>query len=179
MKTIKRITIILTILVAMFVGLIAVCTLIGSLDPSRQEQTTASVQEDTLQVVTPEEVEQALNDWRTKHGLHTFRTDNPVLDAAAQARAESMCAANDWTHDKAWQVLDQYYAYSTASENIHYDFLQEGQAANAIYGWEHSPGHLKTMLAEHSEASIGVKDCPGYQGMPTAVLIVNYFGNPR
>lgn len=128
---------------------------------------------------TPEEVEAELNQFRMENDLPVLYTDNPVLDEAAQARAESMCAANDWSHDKAWEVLDQYYQYDFASENLHYDFLQKDQAANAIYGWEHSPGHLKTMLADHTEAAIGVKYCPGFQGMPTAVLIVNYFGNPR
>lgn len=167
------------IILSVFAVLILATVVEGFIPEALPSKPKAQVTIEEPKLVTSEEVETVLNEWRVDQGLPTFRTDNPILDQAAQARADSMCAANDWTHDKAWQVLDQYYQYSFASENLHYDFLQKDQAANAIYGWEHSPGHLKTMLADHKEASIGVKYCPGYQDMPTAVLIVNYFGNPR
>lgn len=175
MKTVKK------ILLAVG-GIVAVLTFLVVLEASIPEAVpvlTQSTKPIEAQVVTPEKVETALNEWRVDHGLPTFKTDNPALDEAAQVRAETMCAANDWSHDKAWQVLDQYYSYTFASENLHFSHLRVDQADAAIYGWEHSPGHLKTMQADHKEASIGVKYCPGYQGLSTAVLIVNYFGNPR
>lgn len=176
MKTAKKVTLIVLAAVGLLVFASVIEGLIPESLPSKPQAQTV-IPEPKL--VTSEEVETALNEWRVDRGLPIFRTDNPVLDKAAQARAESMCAANDWSHDKAWQVLDQYYRYTFASENLHYDHLQNGQAANAIYGWEHSEGHHKTMLADHKEASIGVKYCPGYQGMENAVLIVNYFGVPQ
>lgn len=37
-------------------------------------------------LVTSEEVENALNEWRVDQGLPTFKTDNPVLDEAAQSQ---------------------------------------------------------------------------------------------
>lgn len=176
MSKIKKVTL---IVLAIFATLVFASIIEGMIPESLPSKPQAQAVIPEPKLVTPEEVETALNEWRVNRGLPTFRTDNPMLDTAAQARAESMCAANDWSHDKAWAELDQYYEYSFASENLHYDFLQDNQAANAIYGWEHSPGHLTTMLADHKEASIGVKYCPGYQGMARAVLIVNYFGNPR
>lgn len=169
-----------TLIVLAILGILVAASVIeGMIPESLPSKPQAQVVIPEPKLVTSHEVEMALNEWRVSKGLPIFNTENPVLDKAAQVRAETMCAENDWSHDKAWQVLDQYYRYSFASENLHYDRLQEGQAANAIYGWEHSPGHLKTMLADHKEASIGVKYCPGYQGMENAVLIVNYFGNPR
>ena len=135
----------------------------------------------TASVIAPptsQEVETAINKFRADNGLPAL-TDNAVLDQAAQVRADTMCAENDWSHDKAWQVLDQYYQYAKASENLHYDFLQKDQANNAVYGWAHSPGHRETMLADNKELGIGVKYCPGYQGRPTAVLITSYYGIPR
>lgn len=174
MKTVKKILLITASVIAALVFLVVLEASIPEAVPVLSHSTKPI----EAQVVTSDKVETALNEWRVDQGLPTFKTDNPVLDAAAQARAESMCAANEWSHDKAWQVLDQYYQYSFASENLHYSHLRVDQAEAAIYGWEHSEGHHKTMLGDYKEASIGVKYCPGYQGLDTAVLIVNYFGNP-
>lgn len=128
---------------------------------------------------TSEEVEKELNQFRTERGLAPYVTDNAILDQAAQARAEQMCAENDWSHDKAWTVLKPYYAYTVASENLFYDYLKENQAAQAIETWAESPGHLENLLKPHAQASVGVKYCPGFQGYTTAVIITNYFGDPR
>ena len=174
MKTIKKILLVTASVFAVLTTLVVLEAMIPEAAPS-----VMTAQTKPLEIVTPEEVEKELNKWRESRGLPQFKTDNPVLDKAAQVRAETMCAANDWSHDKAWQVLDQYYSYYDASENLHFAHLRVDQAEAAIYGWEHSPGHLSAMLADHKEASIGVKYCPGYQGLSTAVLIVNYFGNPR
>jgi uncharacterized protein YkwD len=90
-----------------------------------------------------------------------------------------MCADNDWSHDKAWTVLDPLYSYSHASENLYYDYLRENQAISAVKTWSESPGHLENILKDHAEMGIGVKSCPGFQGYDTAVIITNYFGVPR
>lgn len=166
------------VLVAIVGALIFASVIEGMIPESLPSKPKAAVQIKEPALTTPADVETAINKFRTDRGLHTLNA-NSTLELAAQERAETMCAQNDWTHDKAWQVLDQYYEYATASENLHYDRLQDGQAANAVYGWEHSPGHLKTMLAEHAELGVGVKYCPGYQGMANAVLITSYYGLPR
>lgn len=175
MKTAKKV--ILIVLAA--VGILALASVAEGFIPEAlpsKPQAQAVISEPKL--VTPGEVETAINKFRADRGLHSL-ADSATLDEAAQERAETMCAENDWSHDKAWQVLDKHYTYALASENLHYDHLQDSQAANAVYGWEHSPGHLKTMIADHIELGVGVKLCPGYQGMEKAVLITSYYGVPR
>lgn len=171
----KKIFLIALAIIGLFFFASIVEGMIPEAIPSRP-QAKVEIKEPAL--TTPDEVEAAINKFRSDRGLHTLN-DNQTLELAAQERAETMCAQNDWSHDKAWQVLDQHYEYATASENLHYDRLQDGQAANAVYGWEHSPGHLKTMLADNTELGVGVKLCPGYQGMANAVLITSYYGVPR
>lgn len=128
---------------------------------------------------TSNEVEAELNKFRAERGLPALYTDSAILDKAAQIRAESMCADNDWSHNKAWEVLDKHYDYAFASENLYFNSLQEGQATHSIKEWSESPGHLGSMLKDHKEIGVGVKYCPGFQGNQTAVIITNYFGVPR
>src|SRR5690242_13614893 len=68
----------------------------------------------------PQDIEARVNAYRNENGLATL-ADSQVLRDAAQARAEQMCADNDWSHHKAWEVLDARYSYSYASENLYYD----------------------------------------------------------
>lgn len=128
---------------------------------------------------TSNEVEAAINDWRASEGLARFNSDVPVLDQAAQARAEGMCKENDWSHAKDWAVLDQYYTYSYAGENLYYGSLQPHQDDDAVKTWVASPSHLANLKADYSQIGIGVKACPGFQGNDDAVIITNYFGVPR
>ena len=130
-------------------------------------------------LVTPERVESALNHWRVDNGFAPYQTDNPALDAAAQARAEQMCRDNQWSHANAWPVLDQHYAYVQASENLYHDTLSFNQAQAAIDGWVASPPHHEAMKQSFPQASIGVALCSEYQGEKDQVIIVNYFGVPR
>lgn len=169
---------VLLIVLAIVAVLISASVIEGFIPEAMPAKPKAAVVIPEPKLVEASEVELEINKFRAERGLYAL-TDNPVLDKAAQIRAETMCAENDWSHDKAWQVLDQYYTYSLASENLHYNWLQDGQAAKAVDGWAHSPGHLKTMLADHTELGIGVKYCPGYQNNPTAVLITSYYGVPR
>lgn len=125
------------------------------------------------------EVEAAINQFRAEKGLPALYTENAALDTAAQIRADTMCAENDWSHDNAWTVLNQYYSYTSVSENLYYWSLVPDQAAHSIDRWSESPGHLENMLKDHKEVGVGVKFCPGYQGNETAVIIANYFGVPR
>lgn len=136
----------------------------------------------SAEVVLPpssNQVEAEINKLRTAKGLHTFNTEAPLLDQAAQARAENMCAANDWSHNLGWQVLDQYYSYSYAGENLYYGSLVKDQASKAVHDWSMSPSHMKNLMSEYSEIGVGVKACPGFQGRSDAVIITNYFGVPR
>lgn len=124
------------------------------------------------------EIENRINAFRSEKGLSLF-ADNAALDQAAAARADGMCATNDWTHDKDWATLAPYYNYQYAGENLYFGYLQEEQAANAVRDWLNSPGHRANIEGNYTEFGIAVKSCPGFQNEPTAVIITNYFGVPR
>lgn len=132
-----------------------------------------------IPIVQSSDVEANINQLREDKGLPTFKSNVTALDQAAQARAESMCATNNWSHQGDWAMLDKYYAYSYAGENLYFGPLQKNQAAEAVHDWSMSPTHLKNLLSEYTEIGVGVKSCPGFQGNKTAVIITNYFGVPR
>jgi uncharacterized protein YkwD len=132
-----------------------------------------------IQLPLAENVEANLNQYRISQGLPALNSEVASLDQAAQARAESMCADNNWSHARDWEVLDQYYLYSHAGENLYYGSLQTNQAAIAVTSWTKSPTHLANIVGSYSEIGVGVKSCPSFQGNKTAVIITNYFGVPR
>ena len=128
---------------------------------------------------TSSEVEAAINQWRVENSLAAFNSEVPALDEAAQARAEGMCAENDWSHNRDWEVLNKYYVYQWAGENLYYGSLMENQSADAITTWANSPTHLENMQKAYTQIGIGVKLCPTYQGRSNVVIVTNYFGVPR
>jgi uncharacterized protein YkwD len=138
-----------------------------------KEQPTASPK-----LVTSQEVERELNEYRSSQGLSVLE-DNTTLDLAAQERAEGMCATNNWSHEGDWTVLDQYYEYTTAGENLYYFPVVENQAESALDSWVKSPGHLKNIVGDYTQTGVGVKLCPNFQGEKDAVIITNYFGVPK
>lgn len=180
-----------SVLVILLAGLFAVwqytapCDTLQTFMPYAASQNRCVEQVDeasSSNIVSPptsNQVEAALNKFRTEKGLAKFNTEVPALDKAAQARAEGMCKTNDWSHNLDWQVLDQYYSYTYAGENLYYGSLRKDQTADAITTWAHSPSHLENMVADYTQVGIGVKSCPGFQGDAQAVIITNYFGVPR
>lgn len=146
---------------------------IGSLN-----EEPVAVAKPVIQLPDANEIEARVNAYRSEKGA-SILTDSQVLSDAAQARAEQMCYDNDWSHDKAWEILDPRYRYTYASENLYFDYLSEDLARLAIEGWASSDGHRENMLKDHQEIGVGVKSCPGFQGYDTAVIITNYFGVPQ
>ena len=171
---IKIIVIIILVMVLAFIMLVSSMAL-----QVRESMQSEASSVSKLLPPTSNEVETAINEWRVDQGLAAFNSEVPALDKAAQARAEGMCAENDWSHAKDWQVLDQYYTYSYAGENLYYGNLQPNQDDDAVKTWAASPSHLTNLQADYSQIGIGVKSCPGFQGNDTAVIITNYFGVPR
>lgn len=167
---------IIVLILAMIVGV-----LIGIAIPENIEHQLVSGASSANVILPPtsNQVETALNKFRTEKGLAKFNTEVPLLDRAAQARAEGMCAENDWSHAKDWAVLDQYYSYNYAGENLYYGSLREDQVSDAIKTWAASPTHLENMVKNYTQVGIGIKSCPGFQGDSSAVIITNYFGVPR
>lgn len=174
---------------SLFVILAAIVLIIvGGLVASQPEKKTTEVKlpnvaapikkYDPPKLVSGEEVEAKLNEYRASQGLYPLR-DSQTLDRAAQARAEKLCADNSFTHDLAWNILDKYYRYSYAGENLYYGDLLDEQANDAIKSWVASPSHLKNIVGQYTEFGIGVKQCNDYQGWSKTVIITNYFGVPR
>lgn len=166
-------------LLPMFVGMMIILILLVPSDKSVETQKSEATSAEIILPPTSNEVEAAINDWRASEGLARFNSEVPVLDKAAQARAEGMCKENDWSHAKDWAVLDQYYSYNYAGENLYYGSLQPKQDDDAVKTWVASPSHLANLQADYSQIGIGVKSCPGFQGNDDAVIITNYFGVPR
>lgn len=125
------------------------------------------------------DIEAGINQYRVSQGLSALNSDVAALDQAAQARAEQMCATNDWSHNQDWNILTPYYVYAYAGENLYFGWLQENQAVVAVRDWIASPTHQENMVDNYNEMGVGVKACPGFQGEPTAVIVTNYFGVPR
>jgi hypothetical protein len=174
----RKVMITIAVIVAILVGGLIIAIAIESQSPERQVSSHTSTVPKIIPLPDPNEIEVRVNAYRTENGAAVL-TDSEILSQAAQARAEQMCADNDWSHDKAWEILDPRYSYTYASENLFFDYLKEDFARLAIEGWASSDGHRENMLKDHREIGVGVKSCPGFQGYDTAVIVTNYFGVPR
>jgi uncharacterized protein YkwD len=181
-SSMKKLNITIALLVLVFIGLgiYLTTTLVESL---LKEQPTAQIlpveQPKIIPLPLATDIEAGINQYRISQGLSALNSEVPQLDQAAQFRAEQMCAENDWSHNKDWEVLAPRYSYAYAGENLYYGFLQENQAAVAVRDWIASPTHQHNMVDNYNEIGVAVKSCPGFQGEPTAVIVTNYFGVPR
>ena len=72
MKTIKKILLVTASVFAVLTTLVVLEAMIPEAAPS-----VMTAQTKPLEIVTSEEVETALNEWRVDHDLPTFKTDNP------------------------------------------------------------------------------------------------------
>lgn len=105
---------------------------------------------------------------------------NPVLQVAAQRKAEDMASkgyfshvAPDGTEPWAW-FKEAGYAYTHAGENLAVNFMDSKDVVDA---WMRSPSHRANIEnARYTEIGIGVAE-GSYQGRP-AVFVVQFFGNP-
>lgn len=109
-------------------------------------------------------------------------TIDPLLTAAAQAKANDMAARNYWSHDtpdgKApWAFISAAgYNYELAGENLAYGF---NGAEEAVIGWMNSPGHRANILnASYQNVGFGVVTSPNYQGRGEQTIVVAEYGKP-
>jgi hypothetical protein len=106
---------------------------------------------------------------------------NPVLVAAAQAKADDMAAKGYFAHTSPdgtdpWHWFEKVgYKYAYAGENLAIDFSDSGDVERA---WMNSPTHRENILnAKFTE--IGVATAVGmYQGRMTT-FVVQAFGTPK
>lgn len=120
-----------------------------------------------------------VNTDRTSDSLHGL-TVSPVLEAAAQAKANDMAAKGYFAHTSPEGKDPWYwfklvgYKYSYAGENLAVDFTDSGDVNAA---WMNSPTHRDNILNPHY-TEIGIATASGYyQGRPT-IFVVQEFGMP-
>lgn len=116
---------------------------------------------------------------RAQNSLHTL-TMNPVLVAAAQAKANDMAAKSYFAHvspegrDSWYWFKEARYAFSYAGENLAVDFSDSGDVERA---WMDSPTHRENLLGPHF-TEIGIATAEGmFQGHMTT-FVVQMFGTP-
>lgn len=116
---------------------------------------------------------------RAAGGL-SMLTVNPVLVAAAQAKANDMATKGYFAHvspegvDPWHWFKDAGYSFEYAGENLAIDFVDSADVERA---WMNSPTHRKNILDPHY-TEIGIATARGmYQGRLTT-FVVQEFGTP-
>ncbi len=105
---------------------------------------------------------------------------NPLLTAAAQAKANDMAARGYFAHvspdgKNSWYWFREAgYSFIYAGENLAVDFYDSGDVERA---WMNSPTHRRNIL-DGNFTEIGIATAQGtYQGRPTT-FVVQMFGTP-
>ena len=120
------------------------------------------------------------NQDRTELALTELKV-NPVLVAAAQAKADDMAAKSYFAHQSpegfdSWHWFKEVgYDYKYAGENLAVNFSDSGDVEEA---WMASPSHRENIV-NPKYTEIGIAVATGtYQGRST-VFAVQMFGMPR
>ncbi len=120
------------------------------------------------------------NSSRAQNNIPSLKV-NPLLEQAAQLKAEDMAAKSYFAHTSPEGVEPWYwlakvnYNYSGAGENLAINFSDSNDIANA---WMNSPGHRANIL-DNRFSEIGIATAKGlYQGKET-IFVVQYFGRPQ
>ncbi len=119
------------------------------------------------------------NQDRADNGLSSLAV-NPVLVAAAQAKANDMAAKSYFAHvspdgvDPWHWFAEAGYSYQYAGENLAIDF---SDSADVNAAWMNSPTHRANILGEHF-TEVGIAMAQGtYEGRATT-FVVEEFGAP-
>lgn len=119
------------------------------------------------------------NHARITNNLSALR-ENPLLDAAAQEKANDMVTNNYFAHTSPSGLSPWYwfakvgYNFTAAGENLAVNFSDSGDVTTA---WLNSPEHRANILTA-GYAEIGMATAQGeFQGHP-AVFVAELFGTP-
>lgn len=105
---------------------------------------------------------------------------NPLLQQAAQAKAQDMATKGYFAHTSPdgvtpWYWLQQVdYAYTSAGENLAINFTD---SKDVILAWMNSPGHRANILNQ-SYTEIGIATAKGLYKGQEATFVVQFFGRP-
>lgn len=119
------------------------------------------------------------NQNRVADSLPSLRV-NPLLQAAAQEKADDMAKNGYFAHTSPSGITPWYwfgnvgYNFTYAGENLAVNFSDSADVTNA---WMNSPGHRANILNDHF-TEIGIATAEGeYQGVP-AIYVAELFGTP-
>lgn len=134
---------------------------------------------DFLASVLPSALAALTNQDRAAQGVPAV-TEDPVLDAAAQAAANDMAAKGYFAHispdgKDPWYWLDQAgYRYSYAGQNLAVNFTD---SSNVETAWMDSPTHRANIVKpEYTQVGFGTANGT-YDGQETT-FVVEYFAAP-
>lgn len=121
------------------------------------------------------------NKRRAGEGLQPLKA-NPLLDKAAQAKADDMKNRNYWSHTspdgkEPWDFISSTtYSYRKAAENLAYGFDNSNSTLN---GWMNSPGHRANVMdPDLREVGFGIINAPNYQNHGQETIVVAMYGTP-
>lgn len=124
---------------------------------------------------------QATNEDRLQNTVPALQHD-PLLQLAAQAKANDMVKDNYWAHvsptgEEPWKfVIDTGYQYQAAGENLAYGFSSPTSIMNA---WMQSTDHRANLLnGDYQEVGFGVVQAPDYLGKGPETIVVAMYATP-
>jgi uncharacterized protein YkwD len=119
------------------------------------------------------------NQDRVKANLAELKV-NPILEKAAQMKADDMAAKSYFAHNTPdgktpWYWFKEAgYEYSVAGENLAVNFQDSGEVHQA---WVNSRGHFLNIINPRF-TEIGIATSSGTYKGRSAVFVVQLFGNP-
>jgi uncharacterized protein YkwD len=142
-------------------------------------QKTVIENSDYLAAVIESTVINLTNTDRASNNL-AYLSENPLLDRAAQMKADDMAKNSYFAHTSPGGVTPWHwfkesgYAFAYAGENLAIRFSDSVDVERA---WMNSPTHRANILSPHF-TEIGVGIAQGiYEGQPT-IFVVQEFGTP-
>lgn len=129
--------------------------------------------------ITKATLENLANQTRTENGLNVL-VDNPVLDKAAQLKAEDMVKNQYFAHTSPtginpWFWFSQAgYKYKYAGENLAVGYFDSIEVYNA---WLNSPSHKENLLNPNYK-EFGTAVVKGFGG-GNSVIVVQLFGSQQ
>ena len=108
-------------------------------------------------------------------------TINPLLQQAAQAKANDMATKSYFAHTSPtgitpWYWLQQAgYSYTSAGENLAINFVD---SKDVIIAWMNSPGHRANILNQNY-TEIGIATAKGIYKGQEATFVAQFFGRPN
>ena len=142
-------------------------------------QTTILQKSNFLSAVIPQSLAVLANSDRGANNLQSL-SYSPVLEAAAQEKANDMAAKGYFAHNSPEGITPWYwfskvgYSYVYAGENLAVNFSDSADVNNA---WMNSPGHRANILNDKF-SEVGIATALGYYKGAATVFVVQMFGRP-